>query len=205
MGKRNKYQRLARLYDILDLPFEYRRYHPIRRQLWSGIDGRILDAGVGTGRNMAFYPAYSQVTGIDFSPAMLARAESCRRQLGVDVSLVEGDITATEFPDQSFDAIVATFLFCVLEPEQQLPALRELCRICRPGGEIHILEYAISANRWRRLVMKLWAPWVRWVYGAAFDRETERYVAEAGLDVIETRFLFSDIVKLLVLRPGRSA
>lgn len=205
MGKRNKYQRLARLYDLLDLPFEYRRYHPIRRELWSGIAGRILDAGVGTGRNMAFYPAYSEVTGIDLSPAMLARAERRREQMGVEVELVEGDIMATEFPDQSFDAIVATFLFCVLEPEQQLPALRELRRICRADGEIHILEYAISADPFRRLVMRLWAPWVRWVYGAAFDRETERYVADASLDLIETRFLFGDIVKLLVLRPRVAA
>lgn len=198
---RTKYQRIARLYDILDLPFEFRRYQPLRGALWAGLTGAILDAGVGTGRNMTFYPADARVTGIDLSPAMLSRAKNRRRRLGLTVNLVEGDIMATGFADNSFDAVVATFLFCVLEPEHQLSALRELARICRPGGEIRILEYAVSAHPFRRLLMRLWAPWVRLLYGAAFDRETERYVSDAGLDLVDVRFLFSDIVKLLVARP----
>ncbi len=202
-AKRRKYQRLAWFYDLLDLPFEYRRYRPLRRQLWSGLEGRILDAGVGTGRNIPFYPPGAQVTGIDLSAAMLARAEARRRRLGASARLVEGDIMATGFADDSFDAIVASFLFCVLEPEHQQPALAELARICRPGGEIRILEYAISADPLRRAAMALWRPWVRLVYGAAFDRETERYVPDAGLELIEVRFLFSDIIKMLVARPRR--
>jgi ubiquinone/menaquinone biosynthesis C-methylase UbiE len=199
--KRGKYQRLARFYDLLDLPFEYLRYRSLRRQLWSGLEGRILDAGIGTGRNMPFYPAGAQVTGIDLSAAMLARAEMRRRRLGASVHFVEGDIMATAFADDSFDAVVATFLFCVLEPEHQRPALAELARICRPGGEIRILEYAVSANPLRRAAMALWRPWVRLVYGAAFDRDTEQYVPDAGLELTEVRFLFSDIIKMLVARP----
>lgn len=201
MSTQTTYQRVARFYDILDLPFELRRYQPLRREMWRGLEGRVLDAGVGTGRNMPFYPVGARVTGIDLSGAMLARAEKRRGRLGSAVDLVEGDITATRFADDSFDAVVATFLFCVLGPAQQLSALRELARICRPGGEIRILEYAVSAHPLRRTVMALWAPWVRLVYGAAFDRETERYVSDAGLDLVEARFLFSDIIKLLVVRP----
>ncbi len=49
--------------------------------------------------------------------------------------------------------------------------------------------------------MRLWAPWVRWAYGAAFDRDTERYVPQAGLEIVETRFLYKDIIKLIVARP----
>ncbi len=201
--KRRKYDRIARLYDLLDLPFEWARYRPLRGQLWAGLEGRILDAGVGTGRNMAFYPLVARVTGLDLSPAMLARAERRRRRLGCAVELVEGDIMATGFADDSFDAVVATFLFCVLEPEHQRPALAELARICRPGGEIRILEYAVSAHPVRRWTMALLAPWVRFAYGAAFDRETERYMPAAGLELVESRFLVSDVVKLLVARPVR--
>ncbi len=47
------------------------------------------------------------------------------------------------------------------------------------------------------------APWVRRVYGAAFDRDTERYLPEAGLETLETRFLYKDIIKLIVARPAR--
>ena len=97
--------------------------------------------------------------------------------------------------------MIATFLFCVLGEDQQLPALRELARICREGGEIRLLDYVYSENPARRFVMRLWAPWVRTVFGAAFDRDTERYVTEAGLELIERRFLVSDVIRLLVLRP----
>ena len=74
----DRYQRIAWAYDFLDFPFEYARYRKIRPQMFRGLSGRILDAGAGTGRNFPFYPAISEVIGIDLSPAMLARA---RRRL----------------------------------------------------------------------------------------------------------------------------
>ncbi len=77
-----RYQRIAPLYDLLDLPFEHRRYRRIRPDLFQGLSGRVLDAGVGTGRNIPFYPPGAEVIGIDLSPAMLARAEQRRQALG---------------------------------------------------------------------------------------------------------------------------
>ncbi len=195
------YRHIAAFYDLLDLPFEVVRYRGLRPILFKGLSGIILDAGVGTGRNMPFYPQGAKVVGIDLSPAMLARARRRRDRLGLEVALEEMDVLRTSFPDHSFDAVVATFLFCVLPPEQQAPALRELARICRPGGQIRILEYAYSKDPFRRLVMRLWAPWVRLAFGAAFDRATEGYLAEAGLQTVETRFLYKDIIKLIVARP----
>lgn len=165
------------------------------------MSGRILDAGIGTGRNIPFYPQGAAVVGIDLSAAMLARAASRREQLGARVSLVEMDVLRTGFPDATFDSIVSTFLFCVLDATQQLPALCELRRILKPTGEIRLLEYAYSQDPVRRAIMRLWAPWVRYAYGAAFDRNTERYVSAAGLAVAELRFLYRDIVKLIVARP----
>lgn len=76
-------------------------------------------------------------------------------------------------------------------------------RIVKPGGEIRMLEYVYSQNPRKRFVMRLWAPWVRLVYGATFDRDTERYVPQAGLEIVDERFLFEDIIKLIVARvPG---
>ncbi len=197
------YRSVARFYDLLDLPFEGRRYAPIRPRMFEGLTGTALDAGVGTGRNMPYYPKDLRVTGIDLSPAMLARARERRDRLGLEVELLERDVCDSGFPDGRFDAAVATFLFCVLDDSLQLPALKELARIVRPGGEIRMLEYVYSQHPRKRFVMRLWAPWVRLVYGAAFDRETERYVPEAGLEIVDERFLFEDIIKLIVARvPG---
>ena len=201
IGKQRTYDRIARFYDIIDLPFEQVRYKPLRRVLFDGLDGALLDAGVGNGRNFPFYPRTSRVTGIDLSPAMLERARRRKEKLGTSVSLHEMNVMALDFADDRFDSIVSTFLFCVLDAEHQQPALEELRRVCRPGGTIRILEYSLSEIPLRRLIMKLWAPWVRFAYGAAFDRHTEQYLEAAGLDLVESKFLYKDIIKLLTLRP----
>ena len=201
LSKQKTYDRIAQLYDILDLPFEHGRYKPLRRALFDGVSGTVLDVGVGTGRNFSYYPDDSKVTGIDLSPGMLDRARRRRDKLGTTVDLREMNVMDMDFPDNSFDAVISTFLFCVLDAEHQLPALEKLRRVCRPGGTIHILEYALSENPLQRFIMKLWAPWVRFAYGAEFDRNTEQYLEAAGLDLVEKKFLYKDIIKLLRVRP----
>jgi ubiquinone/menaquinone biosynthesis C-methylase UbiE len=201
LHKKKTYNRIAWLYDILDLPFEYGRYRRLRRILFDGVQGTLLDAGVGTGRNFPFYPGNSKVVGIDLSPAMLELASHRRDKLSIRVDLREMSVLEMEFDDDSFDTVVSTFLFCVLDAEHQQPALEELARVCRPGGDIHILEYALSEVPLRRFIMKLWAPWVRFAYGADFDRNTEGYLDAAGLELVEKEFLYKDIIKLLKVRP----
>ena len=156
---RERYQRIAPLYDLLDLPFEYRRYRHLRPLLFKDINGTILDAGVGTGRNFPFYPIGAKVLGIDLSPAMLERA---RRRLGearADVELREMDVTQLDFPDQHFDGAVATFLFCVLPDALQTPALAEIRRVLKPGGIVRLLEYTRPTAPFRRALTKIWEPW----------------------------------------------
>jgi ubiquinone/menaquinone biosynthesis C-methylase UbiE len=193
----HRYQRIARFYDLLDLPFEHGRYRHIRPRLFEGLEGRLLDAGVGTGRNMPYYPPRANVVGIDLSPAMLARAERRCRLAPCSVELHEMDVTRLDFPDASFDAAVATFLFCVLPDALQVPALRELGRVVRPGGAIRLLEYTRPRGAFRRAVTKLWEPWVAWAYGAGFDRRTEEHVPEAGLRLTASRFVVDDLIKLI--------
>jgi len=204
MSKQKTYNRIARLYDILDLPFEHTRYKHLRRMLFNGLSGTLLDAGVGTGRNFPYYPDGATVTGIDLSPGMLNRAQRRKAKLGTAVELREMNVLSLDFADDTFDGIVATFLFCVLDAEHQQPALEELRRVCRPGGTIRILEYDLSEDPVQRFIMKLWAPWVRFAFGAEFNRNTEQYLAAAGLELVEKKFLYRDIIKLLTVRPGVS-
>ena len=196
---RATYRRVARFYDILDFPFEHGRYRALRPLLFEGASGAVLDAGVGTGRNMAFYPPGGRAVGIDLSWPMLRRAAG--RRAPANTAFAAMDVCALGFADHSFDHIASSFLFCVLEADRQLPALRELARVCKPAGEIRVLEYALSDDPFRRFVMRLWAPWVRFAYGASFDRDTEQYVAAAGLELVERRFLYRDVIKMLVMRP----
>lgn len=198
-----RYERIAPFYDLLDLPFEYSRYRKIRSLLFEGLAGRLLDAGVGTGRNIQFYPPGAEVVGVDLSPAMLARAERRRRSLGAEVELRQMDVTHLEFRDQYFDAAVATFLFCVLPDDLQVRALREIGRVVKSGGTIRLLEYVRPHGAIRRAVTRFWEPWLAWAYGAGFDRRTEEHVAEAGLEVISSSFAVDDLIKLISIRATK--
>jgi ubiquinone/menaquinone biosynthesis C-methylase UbiE len=193
----HRYQRIAWAYDLLDLPFEYGRYRKIRPQMFAGLSGRILDAGVGTGRNFPFYPPHAEVVGIDLSPAMLALAERRRPQAAAPVQLRRMDVTRLDFPDRSFDAAVSTFLFCTLPDELQVAALRELGRVVKPGGTIRCLEYTRPSGGFRRFITRLWEPWIYWAYGAGFDRQTERHASTAGLQIVESRFVYDELIKFL--------
>ena len=195
----DRYQRIAPVYDLLDLPFEHARYRHIRPHLFLGLSGRILDAGVGTGRNIAYYPPDAEVIGIDLSPAMLTRANRRARMLGRDVELRRMDVTRLAFPAQSFDAAVASFLFCVLPNELQVPALREIERVLKPGGTLRLLEYVRPTGSYRAFVAGLWEPWMEWAYGAGFDRHTEEHVAETGFSITQSRFVVADLIKLISL------
>ncbi len=205
LSTRRRYERIAPLYDLLDLPFEYRRYRKLRPLLFEGMSGRILDAGVGTGRNFPFYPDGANIIGIDLSAAMLARARQRLGRARVAVELREMDVTDLELPDQHFDNAVATFLFCVLPDEQQTPALAEIERVLKPDGIFRLLEYTRPTDPLRRAITKLWEPWVHWAYGASFDRNTEQYIPAAGLQLIESRFVVGDLIKLITVRKKGGA
>jgi len=195
-----RYERIAPLYDLLDLPFERNRYRALRPLLFRDLGGRLLDAGIGTGRNCPYYPPGAEVSGIDTSPAMLARARQRCLTLAEAGHLFQMDVTALQFPTGSFDAAVASFLFCVLPDDQQVLGLRELGRVVKPGGLIRLLEYVRPKGRFRRAVSRVWQPWVAWAYGASFDRQTEQHAVVAGLEIAESRYVVDDLLKLLTLR-----
>ena len=197
---RQTYQRIAALYDLIDLPFEYCRYRSLRPQLFEGLEGRILDAGVGTGRNMAFYPPGGDVIGIDLSPAMLDRARRRVSASRASVRLLEMDVTRLALLDGWFDAAVASFLFCTLPQELHLSALKELSRVLKPGGTVRLLDYRRPSGGLRLLLTKLWEPWAKWAFGASFDRHPEQYLEKAGLKLIATKFVVDDLIALIEAR-----
>lgn len=199
-GNLARYERIAPFYDWLDLPFERKRYAGLRPLIFQDLGGRLLDAGVGTGRNCAYYPPGADVSGIDTSPAMLERARVRCPTVAEAGQLFEMDVTDLKFPSGSFDAAVATFLFCVLPNDLQVPALRELGRVVKPGGFIRLLEYVRPRGTLRRIMSRMWQPWIAWAYGASFDRHTEKHVPEAGLELVESRYVVDDLLKLITVR-----
>jgi ubiquinone/menaquinone biosynthesis C-methylase UbiE len=195
-----KYQRIAPLYDLLDLPFERGRYSALRPLLFREMTGQLLDAGIGTGRNCAYYPPTATVSGIDISPAMLERARRRCPTLAEGGRLYQMDVTALQFERATFDAAVSSFLFCVLPDQLQVPALRELGRVVKPGGIIRLIEYVRPKGTLRRAITYLWQPWIAGAYGASYDRHTEQHVPAAGLELVESRYVVDDLMKMLTVR-----
>lgn len=197
---RDRYERIAPFYDFLDGPFEAKRYSRLRPLLFEGLSGDILDAGVGTGRNVPYYPSAAHVTGVDLSPSMLARARARAQEVGRAVDLRLMDVTKLDFPEAHFDAAVASFLFCVLPDDMQADALRELRRVVKPGGTLRLLEYVRPHGAWRGLIARLWEPWMTWAYGAGFDRRTEEHLRALGMEIAEALFVVDDLVKMITVR-----
>lgn len=87
------------------------RFNGWRARLADKIEGaRALEVGVGTGKNMPYYPSGVSITAIDFSSKMLAKAEHRARKLGSSVDLVQMDAQHLNFPDASFDTVFATLV-----------------------------------------------------------------------------------------------
>jgi ubiquinone/menaquinone biosynthesis C-methylase UbiE len=196
-----KYERIAPLYDVLDKAYEVSWKRGLRAAVFRDTGGMVLDAGAGTGCNIPFYPENATVIGIDNSPGMLARAVNRAVREGIEAEFLEMDLTRTSFPDDHFDAIAVTFVFCVLPEDLQLAVLRELCRICKPTGTIRILDYTLSRKAPVRLMMRVVSPWLNFAFAARYTARYESYLDDAGLSIIENRFVMGDVVKLLILSP----
>jgi phosphatidylethanolamine/phosphatidyl-N-methylethanolamine N-methyltransferase len=141
------YRRYARIYDTVFGPV----LQPGRRALLESLDlkpgDRVLEVGVGTGLSLPLYPRSVRITGIDVSREMLdkARARVARHRLQNVEALLEMDAEEMAFPDASFDKVVAMYVVSVVPRPAQL--LEELHRVCRPDGEIFLVNHFRSENR----------------------------------------------------------
>jgi ubiquinone/menaquinone biosynthesis C-methylase UbiE len=111
---------------------------------------------VGTGRNLAIYPADVRLTGIDLSPRMLDRARDRAAALGRDVELRVADAQDLPFADEVFDTVVCTLGLCSIPDERA--AVREMHRVLRPGGRLLLLEHVRSPIRAVRIGQELVEP-----------------------------------------------
>lgn len=198
---RARYDRIAPVYDAMEWFTERSAFQRWRQELWSRVPaGRVLEVGVGTGKNMPYYPPGAQVTAIDLSERMLTQAQRRAKSLGLDVDLRQMDAQRLAFPDDSFDAVVATFVFCsVPDPVQ---GLRELGRVTRPGGDIWLLEHVRVDQPVVGPLMDGLNPVVVRIIGANINRRTVENVQRAGLELVEVENLRGELVKLIHARPA---
>ena len=196
---RKRYDRLAPYFDGLEAVMEGLLFRSWRKQCWAKAKGgHILEVGVGTGKNFPYYPADARVTAIDFSPGMLKQAERNQQRKNISVALEQMDVQGLYYADNSFDTVIATFVFCSVP--QPLKGLQELYRVCKPGGQVILLEHVLSANPLLAWLMERLNPLVVWLVGANINRTTVKHVQSCPFQWVRVDPASNDIIKLIVAK-----
>src|SRR5712691_606555 len=173
------YENLASVYDLVFGPSLHPgRVHAIHRMGIKPGD-RVLEVGVGTGINAALYPRDCAVTGIDLSGPMLEKARNRVARHGVgNVRLLEMDAANLTFADDTFDLVYAPYVISVV-PDPVMVA-REMCRVCRPGGRIVILNHFRSASPLGAWLERIIAPFTLYL-GFKSDLDLPAFLVQAEL------------------------
>lgn len=193
---RKRYNRIAPYFDTLEAVMEGFFFSRWRQALWQQASGRhILEVGVGTGKNFRFYPNAPHITGIDFSPKMLDEAQKKQLRHQVDVNLCLMDVESLDFADNSFDTVIGTFVFCSVPKPNR--GLRELYRVCKPGGQVLLLEHVLSSHKVMAQLMNRLNPVVKSLVGANINRQTVKSVQALAFRHVQLNPASSDIIKLI--------
>jgi ubiquinone/menaquinone biosynthesis C-methylase UbiE len=168
-----------------------------RDWICSRATGRVLEVAIGTGLNLAHYPDEVQLTGLEWSPAMLDIARHRAGQVGRAVDLRQGDAQALEFPDAAFDTVVCTFSLCAIPDDQK--AVAEMARVLRPGGLLLLADHVEASPGYARAaqaVIEVSIP----ASGEHLRRRPVRHVQALGFTIEDHDRLKLGIVERLAAR-----
>lgn len=184
---RSAYRRWAPVYDkTFGLVASEGRKHAV--EIINRRHGRVLEVGVGTGLSLPAYRRNLEIVGIDLSPEMLdkARERVTADRLTNVTGLHEMDAGDLKFPDASFDTVAAMYVMTVVpDPEK---VMRELSRVCRPGGEVLIVNHFSAEDGMRGWVERRMAPFAdKLGWRPVFD--VERVLVCDDLHLLEQRGL----------------
>ena len=161
---------------------------------------KVLEIGVGTGQNIPFYPSNINISAIDLSENMLAKAVRQADNISRSVDFQLMDVESLNFPDNSFDTALATFVFCsVPDP---VNGLKELGRVVKPGGDIWLLEHVRVNRPIIGSLMDLLNPLIVRMMGANINRQTVENIEIAGLKIISVMDLQGKWVRLIQATPA---
>jgi len=182
----------------------------LRSRLLKQAQGDVLEVGIGTGRNLQYYRTSQcrSITGVDISSKMLHEAvhkiDSLAQKepkLKALTTLTEMDSQHLKFADQSFDTVVDTFGLCSLPNPQQ--ALREMQRVCKPGGNVLLLEHGLSSYKWLNDKLHSNAQPHAHKWGCWWNRDIEALVKASGLEVTSSKRYHFGTTYVILAKPGK--
>jgi ubiquinone/menaquinone biosynthesis C-methylase UbiE len=159
-----------------------------RRELLSGLSGRVIEVGAGIGSNFAHYPGtVDEVLAVEPEPYLRKKAREAAARAPVKVTVVDGLADRLPAEDAAFDAGVASLVLCSV-PDQDA-ALAELHRVIRPAGELRFYEHVISNRESRRRFQRFMDAtlWPRVAGGCHMTRDTKMAIDRAGFRIEHSR------------------
>lgn len=200
---KGRYDRISKVYDLMEQPMERMMFEKWRQELSRSLKGKVLEIGVGTGKNIPYYPDGVEVTAIDFSEKMLAKAIKKAEETGKKVELLHMDAQNMDFADDTFDMVFTTCVFCsVPDP---VKGLKEIRRVLKPGGEAVMIEHVRSGKKVLGKLMDLLNPIPKNIYGANINRRTVENIKKAGFTDVQVENLTGDIVKKIRIKKESDA
>ena len=187
---------MAPYFEGLEAVMEGLFFKNRRTKLWEKVDGyHVLEVGVGTGKNFDYYPADARITAIDFSQEMLKQAAHKKNRKNTPVELHLMDVQSLCFADNSFDTVIGSFVFCSVP--LPLKGLKELYRVCKPGGQVLLLEHVLSSKPVLAKVMNFINPVILALAGANITRNTVKNIKACGFASVRVDERSGDIIKLI--------
>ncbi len=192
-----KYSHAAERYDRFEYPMERILFGRLRVEALSYARGETLEVGVGTGKNLPYYPSGITLSAIDFSPGMLQRIQQkgdLHQTVPCRLSLM--DAQNLGFGDNMFDTIVSTFVFCTVP--DPLAGLREVYRVLKPDGRAIFLEHMRSEFFVLNLPLFVMNVFSTRLLGTSMLRETQKNIERAGFTLESVDHKFFDVVRLIL-------
>ncbi|AMM54897.1 methyltransferase domain-containing protein [Pyrococcus kukulkanii] len=196
---REKYNRLGDRYEVLEIPLD-RYFNPLRKKAVSLAQGRTLEVGVGTGKTLRYYPRDVELYAIDGSEEMIKIAKRRAKKLGLSVKFFVGDVEKLPFPDNFFDTVISSFVFCTVPNPRR--GMEEIKRVLKPGGRAVFLEHTISDSQLLNVIFL--KPLDR-ILGYLIDDSTLRRTHELIKEFFDVELeekYYKGIVRLVVGRKG---
>ena len=168
-----------------------------RKKAISMAYGKILEVGIGSGRNLPYYPKNAELTAVDIDGRMLKKAAKKAQKLGLkNLVLKTMDVQKLNFGNDAFDSIVSTFVFCsVPEP---IEGLKQAHRVLKPGGKAIFLEHTRSSNPFLNFCLSCINIFTKPILGVSVLRDTKANIQKAGFKIISAERRFLDIVWFIV-------
>jgi ubiquinone/menaquinone biosynthesis C-methylase UbiE len=155
---------------------------PYRERVAGRAEGRVLEIGSGSGRNLGLYAKAADVLALEPDPKLIEMARREARAAPRPVAFLEASAEQIPLEDGAVDTVVSTWTLCTIP--HAVPALREMRRVLKPGGRLLFVEHGLAqtpgVQRWQH---RLTPVWTHIAGGCHLDRPIDKLIREGGFEI----------------------